>query len=377
MGKIYFLPTNESHYLGFEIIANEINKKMLFEAQPEILILNKKYRSRELYHSKKEFIREITSNNDNEVLSELKNLFNKSKRGVLLVGNDSAKFTKRVIRLAKKNNLIVILLQDGWLASENINKPIKSNYNQFTYYLKWFLSADFNPFKNFFGAHIGQNSDYYFVYSEIAKQEFIKAGLPEDRIRITGSPRHSRLKKLVKKEAFKGEKIFAFLSSPPRNEYDREQIIFSFNLIKILLDKLYKDNYIMLVKYHPSEKSDYLNLDNDPRVKIFTSDISSLLGLSIEFAFTFNSTVNLELVVAKVPFTQLVPKSRSISNSGYFEDLPIINLIHEFDLKSKIELQKKKNLSNKGQKYILDANENIDSTDLIIKELKRIMDESL
>ena len=310
-----------------------------------------------------------------EIEKILNLFFSNFNEGLLFLGNDSGKFTKKIIRIAKTRNFIIVLLQDGWLDNININKPIKINYStQWRYYIKWMLAHKYSPFKNQMDGFIGQNSNYFFVYSEKAKDEFIKAGICQSKIRITGSPRHSMLTD-DRKHRMNPPKNFVYFSTPAINLQDSTSMRnMLFEIIQEL--KANYEDFNLIIKNHPSEIFYDFDLSSENNVHIYQGDIEELLKeIEIDFAFSYNSTVILELLVKKIPVIQLLPKTRSISDSGYFSFLSTLESTNELIFAINHVRLKSEN-TNQYYKFLIDLDSCHNSVDTVVSEIKNLIYEN-
>jgi hypothetical protein len=322
MSRIVFFPTIESHLDNFEPVMNELS---FIKGVDPLMVFVPSLTSRLFKPKLTKSTLTIVSTEIEKIIDRLNEVVFCLEGGVLVVGNDSGINTKRIIREARKNKYRIVLLQDGWLESQNINRPIRYQTPLWKFIVKYIIAGNWSPFKNFVGGFISQNVDYCFVYSKNAREEFIKAKVKKHKIRITGSPRHHVLKE--NKITTSSSNInFVFFSTLASDEKDHESIINSFLWVKEMLKCTQKDNYTLWIKCHPREEvSPYVKYVSD-KIKIFKKTTPELFKvMEVKFSFCFNSTVILELLMKEIPFLQIVPESRKITDANYIQELPIIH----------------------------------------------------
>ena len=367
--NIVFLPSTEIHVDNFMPVIQEIKKQTNYNVEMlSIPILISRAIDFEKIKNQVKVIH--IPGIWKEIKQQLKLNCFKSSDGLLVIGSDSSIIKKSVIRFAKKKKYKVVLLQDGWLEKENINRPIKYHDNYLKYFIRHAIAHNFSPIKNFRTGFIGQNSDYHFVYSEFSKNEFIQSGIKNSNIVVTGSPRHQLLKIENKNTSDSNRLIInnlVYFSTIETNEQDRNEIVNTFASLKKSLENIYKQNYQLIIKCHPSESSEKYNSYLNENIRIFKGTTEELLSHNkFDIAFSYNSTVILEISMKKTPVIQLVPKTRNINDSAYFKELA--SGTTENELTS--ILQKKEFLNKKISPYYLaDFDQNHDSVNSIIKNL--------
>ncbi len=283
-----------------------------------------------------------------------------------VVGNDSEPNISYLLRKFKSIGIKRILLQDGWLVSNNILRPIYAKKNtvlKLKKKLHGLLVSKYSPFKSFFHNFIGQNSDYYFVYSEVSKNEFIKAGISCDQIVITGSPRFASLRNFRK--GIKKAVVFFSTDVPNEDDYiiSLKRIVASVgNFIRYEFGQ----DIMYIIKPHPRSplRSIY---SYDSNTNVYTSNISSLFDdYDVIFSFCFDSTVILELIILDIPFIQLMIYPFS-NNTNFQKSLPYIVSLD--DMHNKYISINKPDIISYGKKLLLDIDPNVSSTQLIIDAL--------
>jgi len=369
--NIIFFPTIESHIDNFIPVIDEIEEEYSRNFSCQVLyvpsLITRKFSLKGVNNNNKKTVEGKWS----EVGKNINVFFSNFNEGLLILGNDSGKFTKKIIRIARKNNFKIILLQDGLLNSDYINKAIRRNYSwSFTYYAKSILAHNYSPFKNYMGGFMGQNSDYFFLYSEEAKEEFIKAGICQSKIRVTGSPRHFILRDNKKKRK-NPPKNFVYFSTPAINSNDSASMR---NMLFEIIQQL-KSNYEdfkLIIKNHPRESIEYFNLISENNVQIYQGTIGELLEtIEIDVALSYNSTVILELLVKNIPVIQLLPKTRSITDCSYFNFLKTLESTNK--LKSAIDhVILKSESKNRYSKFLADLDTNHNSVKAVVSEFSNL-----
>ena len=367
--NIVFLPSTEIHVDNFMPVIQEIKKQTNYNVEMlSIPILISRAIDFEKIKNQVKVIH--IPGIWKEIKQQLKLNCFKSSDGLLVIGSDSSIIKKSVIRFAKKKKYKVVLLQDGWLEKGNINKPIKYNDNYFKYCIKHAIAHKFSPIKNFRTGFIGQNSEYNFVYSEFSKNEFVQSGIKNSNIVVTGSPRHQLLKienKNTSDLIQLNNNNFVYLSTIEKNKQDRNEIIKTFISLKKSLENVYKQNFHLIIKCHPSENSEKYNSYLNENISVFNGTTSELMShYKIDIAFSYNSTVILEISMKNIPVIQLIPITRNINDSAYFKELD--SGTTENDL---ISILEKKEFLNKkiSPFYLADFDQNHDSVNSIIINL--------
>lgn len=357
---IFFLPTIENHYSNFDPLIKSL-KENHFETKllliEEVIISNRLFQLKE--HSEDLIICSI---------EELDSIIKKriSNQIYLIVGNDSEPKTCEIIRIFRKKQGKVILYQDGWLRAININKPIYPAVNVLTSIKKKlhkFLAKEWMPTKKFVHNFIGQNSDYFFVYSYRAMDEFVKAGTDPERIFIVGSPRHNALRTTL---PFGKEVAIVLFSTVTNNE---ENLLSEVKALKWIRE--FYPNKLLILKLHPNEdikKYDQIKTSN------FILSNSSLIDLikeyQIEMSFCFASTVIFDMLIVNIPIIQLAPDNFLNTSVNYFTDLPLVRNQEELHYEiTKFDLSK---VQIKASKYLKDIDPSFNSTLETIIALKKI-----
>jgi hypothetical protein len=215
MNTVLFIPSIESHYYNFLPLLEDKN---LCDAK--LLIIEDVIHKNRIFPISKSISNKTVYLKNYYDTIHFINTFRKDRNIISIVGNDSEPEISKILRKFKILKIKRILLQDGWLDSRNILSPIYTSKSKFIIFKKVIhklIVSHSSPLKKYFHNFIGQNSDYYFVYSEIAQQEFIKAGVLSSQIIITGSPRFQLFKNVPIGE--KKAVIFFSTAEPSDIEY--------------------------------------------------------------------------------------------------------------------------------------------------------------
>jgi len=349
---IILIPSIESHYYNFLPLLNNFENNKLIYSMLYIKSV-------------------IADNRDFDICSENKfvtvlenrkdaiNFFDrKGTIKAVVVGNDSEPEMVHILKYFKNNKTKIVLLQDGWLVAKNIKKPIynhNSISNSIKKQLHRILVSKHSPFKYNFHNFIGQNSDYFFVYSSIAKQEFIKAKVKSSNIFETGSPRFKTFRTLPLGDQ---PAVLFFNTYVSGDVVKNKAILKSIDTVVRFSKEIYGNEVQIILKCHPRDNgSAYLNISN---ITIHNGDIVSLITLyKPVFAFCFNSTVIFELMVQNIPFIQLMPHPFSEKDYNYQLNLPYLKNLKSIK-KKYIEALNFDYLSN-GKELLLDVDCNFNS----------------
>lgn len=360
--SIIFFPSAESHFDNFLLIHKGLKDRAI---PSSFLIIDEAIPNSRKFKVPNDLNTVIYNERTiNDVLSSL------PINSIMFVGNDSEPIICKILYKAKKNKLKIVLLQDGWLDSCNINNPIYYN-NTFAYKFKKIvhklLVSKHSPFKSYFHNFIGQNADYFFVYSEIAKNIFIEAGLDKKKIFITGSPRHTLIKNLEKK--MERENVIVFFSTVSYKNKDKETIIKTF---KWIIN--YFPNHTILIKPHPGESSLNFNefiKDSNNKIRMFSGNIYELIeSYKIDMSFCFNSTVIFDMLILGVPVIQLAPDNMLEERSNYHKNLPVAT--QEDEISTIIDHFDQDIILATGSLYLADINKGFDSVSTIISFINKI-----
>jgi len=355
---VFFLPTIENHFSNFlplinVLSINDITSKILLveEAIPNGRQIIVKKNNDDILFCRKNEISIILSKN-------------KAFKIFLVVGNDSEPKTCEIIRLFRKYNSKIILFQDGWLDSKNINNPIYPTKRFFTPLKKQvhkLLTQKWSPVRNYFHNFIGQNSDYFFVYSEVAKLNFIKADIKKEQIFIVGSPRHHILKNTNSLSEKKAKVIFLTVTNSEKE----------LKTVKECIEWItnFYSNELVILKLHPNEDINNYEELIGPNLILLKVDLIDLITqFNIEMSFCFASTVIFDMLIMNIPIIQLLPIDFSKKHTNYFYDLPSVS--NEVDLNYVIKNYEINKVKKNASKYLKDIAPSFNSVDATINTIK-------
>lgn len=363
-GYIFLLPTIENHFFNFTPLLEPLKSLGLIV---KLLIVDSAIPGNRKFNIDDE----VRNDCLHIVLSELENLINQigNSKCFLLVGNDSEPVICEIIRKFKSKKHKIILVQDGWLEAQNINNPIYSKERIFTNVKKEihkFLTKPWIPTKKYIHNFIGQNADYFFVYSEIAKNNFIESGVNNENIFITGSPRHALIRESQK--GLNRTRAVALFSTVTNNELELAIVKKKIEWIK----EIYPHK-LLLIKLHPSENDlKYRDLINSSGIEMTRSSIVDIIkNFDIEMSFCFASTVVFDMLILSVPVIQLLMDEFEWKYVNYFHDLPIV--MSKGNLKVEIENLNIENLKQIGSRYLIDIDPTKNSVDLTINTINTLL----
>lgn len=365
--KVFFIPSIETHYDNFIPICTS---KLFNMLDPYLLIIEDVFAANRNVERFVDLENQIFFTTYTESLTYLRHEYSESSQ-LIVVGNDSEKRIMPLIHKVRSLGYKIVLMQDGWLDHSNLLKPVYSRkglYFSLKRILHRFLVLNIPFFTKKLSNFIGQNSDYYFVYSEVAKLDFLKAGIPEDRIFITGSPRFDMISSL-KEGAINLKNVIVFFLTVYNDEHDNliNDIIVS---IKKVSENKFPE-YVLLIKTHPRDLKDY-NSHVDDSTILYRKSINKLFSeYNVSFAFCFNSTVIFELMALEIPFIQLKVKPFS-NRKNYHLNLPYIEDINE--IAEKINDSKRFNYALHGKELLINLDKGFDSIKTSIFNLENIFD---
>lgn len=361
---IYLMPSIESHYCNFLPLLNNFENENLIFKMLYVKSIIAKNRDFNTNFNENKFI--ICLENREEALR-----FFKSKNEIIhsvLVGNDSEPEMVHILKYLK-NKTKIILLQDGWLVEKNIKKPIynhESIGNTIKKLIHRILVSKYSPLKYHFHNFIGQNSDYFFVYSTLAKKEFIKAKINSNTIYETGSPRFESFRSL---ELGLEPAVILFNTYVPGDlEKNTAMLVAIDSVVKFSRDT-FGDKVKVVLKCHP--KDNIIKYSKHTNITIHQGDIISLIAkYKPVFAFCYNSTVIFELMVQKIAFIQLIPPPFLKEDANYQLNLPYVENFES--IHSKYLEALKFDYANIGKDLLLDIDPKHDSVSEILNVLNQL-----
>ncbi|OUP34629.1 hypothetical protein [Bacteroides sp. An19] len=199
---------------------------------------------------------------------ELEHLVNINKYQLLVVLYDAYPIDNYFSQLFKLNGIKTATLQHGVMLAPR--KEIENNID--------FAGLEF---KNFI-------SDYFLVWNQFTKNEAIKAGLDENKIKVLGIAKCLNSQSME----FGSKKVFGIILD---GEYEKENNSIMIDIANIFAEKM---NYGFIVRYHPNFKgNEYANRINNNHGKTCEKATSLIEFFNeISFCIISNSTVLFEIL---------------------------------------------------------------------------------
>ncbi len=355
-----FLPSIENHHNCFLPVMQRLNEGGI---SAYILIVN------ELITHNRTFEEKTSQYSKKCTITFLLSSMNQWPPNIkIIVGNDSDPATCVILRKAQKLGFKIILMQDGWLDHRNIKQPLykkKSLFNPLKLRLHKFLTNPKMPTRKYIHNLIGQNSDYFLVYSSKAKKEFEKARINHNTIFVTGSPRYQILKRnFVPPQKY--EKCNVLFSTVLANKND----LADFELSLSWITRTFPDD-LLIIKIHPMENPTIYTPFLSDKIRIENIKISEFLQkYKISYSFCFASTVIYDMLMIGVPIVQLAPPAMLKRSCNFNLDLKIARNIQEFsESVSSYCLNKEQEV---GSQYLEDLKKDHNSIDKIYQTIKKL-----
>lgn len=236
--------------------------------------------------------------------NKIKNFLEKNKISALIVGNDLEPIAKEYIEVAKENGVKTILIQDGIIntkttASKNYIAILKE-YN-ILFLFERILNRIFNIVrKNKYeepsleNYQYGKYADYIFVWGNFTKKTLEKAGIPREKMIITGAPSIAINKNL--KEKFMIKHLIYAPSDGIGCGYASEEEYAS--CIKIIIKIAEEKNIDFIFRPHPR-----MVLRNDSIISKYKKYIKEfdLSKVPNSILITDASTMGLESIIMGIP----------------------------------------------------------------------------
>ncbi len=289
------------------------------------------------------------------------------QQDVLLVGNDSDPPTVQWIQYFRKQSAATIMLQDGWLVSENILRPIyrtPSLYLKLRWLVHYILVRYTSAGRKFFHNFLCQNAQFFFLYSSFSREQLQRAGVKSQCLYVTGSPKHRYLKE-IDHEVEVG--VWILFSTVTFSAQDLKDTVDSIN---VLLTNQYCRK--LLIKLHPDEDaSKYADLRH-PKLEWVNATFTEVISESkVQIAFCFASTVVLDLLMMNIPVIQIAIGGMNRRYTNYFYDLPLMT--HSMQLDELISTYNLGDIREKGSKYLLDLEGEVDSRKNVLNVINQIL----
>ena len=289
------------------------------------------------------------------------------QQDVLLVGNDSDPPTVKWIQYFRKNGAATIMLQDGWLVSENILRPIYRTPNLYLK-LRWLVHYTLVRYtglgRKLFHNFLCQNAQYFFLYSSYSKEQLYRAGVKNQHLYVTGSPKHSYLKE-IDHEVEEG--VWILFSTITFSVQDFQDTV---DAINVLLNNEHCQK--LLIKLHPDEDASKYADVHHPKLEWMNETFTEVMSKGkVQLAFCFASTVVLDLLMMNIPVIQIAIGGMDRRYTNYFYDLPLMtNSLQLDELISTYNLRATREI---GSKYLLDLENEIDSRKNVLNVINQIL----
>jgi hypothetical protein len=355
--RIFFYPIIASHYSAFRELFYQLNQDQY-----------------DIYIIRESTLEDISSKEEKSWKDVQINILTKSElfslklspSDVVVVGNDSEPRVVEILDYFHMSSAKSVMMQDGWLMSQNILRPIYRTPNFKMKVRRWvhFVLVRYTSFgKKRFHNFLGQNAKYFFVYSTYSRDQLVKAGVCESKVVVTGSPKHKGLRNIEMPMEPKVWVLFTTISYEDSDSKAMRDTI-------LYLSQLSGCRQL-LVKLHPDEDfAKYRDLNNE-KVSIIKSDFNSLFTqYKVEFAFCFASTIVLDMLSMKIPVLQLAPDGMMDRYANYFLDLPLG--IHFHEVQSEMEKYAMPEVTRIGEKYLLDLSTQCDSVKNVVNEIMKL-----
>lgn len=229
-----------------------------------------------------------------EEIELAKKLFLKFKFDSVMILSESGFNEQIILKLAKKNNIPVILLQHGLY------------YDTTEKYLE-------NKFQGIFPF----NSNYFAVWGENLKQYALSCGVNEEKIQVLGSPIHDDIFHKKSSHDMAKNKFILLITSGPSKNFVNDLMIETNAKYEQSIEKICKIvtslDYKLVIKLHPSTfEVDVTELAKkiDPRIEVIKSgNIFDLINSSIIVIVIDMSTVILESQILRKPVISVSVKN--------------------------------------------------------------------
>ncbi len=309
MKKILFVPLNSNHVIIFYSITKELKS--------DYIMLSHDYISEsEIYHTEKilkklnipyvTFAKKLDRKANKNLLkkiitfvkmkSQVKNILEKMKPSVIILGLDHDPIAKTIISLGHKMRIKTILFQEGLILPHQHTKHPK----YLSYYIYCILSC--------LGIHLVYTDKYgcgkcdkVVVGGKLPFQILKKRGTLENKLEIAGWPKYDSFFKRIKNIEIEdnNEKIYLFAARPTIIQDDVNKRF----LIK-LVESIKKLNLKLEIKLHPrssltpSDIYNFLKIHESSFIKIIKEGDETFEILTRSYAVVTDfSTVGLEALI--------------------------------------------------------------------------------
>ncbi len=273
-------------------------------------------------------------------ISITKNLFKKIQLSSILIWSENGFNEQIVLKLAKKFNVKIFLLQHGL-------------------YYDTKDAFEFNDFAGVFPTH----SDKILVWGEITQNHLIDSGFPKSKIEMIGSPAFDHLFYDNTKPTSIKNFILVADSPPHKNTVSDLTISTRENYIRFITNacniakKLHKN---LVIKLHPFqdeiEISDIVNKIYPSALVIKGGSIVPLIKESDIVVVADYSTVILEAQILEKPVISVSVKNYGFENSSIFTSNSCIKVsLDDFEktiLKITFDIEFKKQIIENGNDFV-------------------------
>ena len=273
-------------------------------------------------------------------ISITKNLFKKIQLSSILIWSENGFNEQIVLKLAKKFNVKIFLLQHG------LYYDTKDTF-------------EFNNFAGIFPTY----SDKILVWGEITQNHLIDSGFPKSQIEIIGSPAFDHLFNVNTKSTSIKNFILVATSSPTKNIVSDLTISTRENYIRFITNacniakKLDKN---LVIKLHPFqdelEISDIVNKIYPSTLVIKNGSIVPLIKESDIVVVADYSTVILEAQILEKPVIAVSTKDYGFDNSSIFTSNSCIKVsLDDFEkmvLKITSDVEFEKQIIENGNDFV-------------------------
>ena len=272
----------------FEMIKNE--KSKIFESKIRKLWENEEFFSK--YFSKegilswnviKPTLKKLIHNRKNEIINEIeltKRLFEKNKFESVVVFQEVGLTEQIVITFAKKENIPIILLQQGLYY--DTKEAVIANRTMTVY---------------------PRNSDKFAVWGEIAKEDaYENAELSSEMISIVGAPRYDRIESI---DCVTKEEFVLIAAQGPAYNYVQGHLIKNFEIyektISEICKTILKHGKKIVIKLHPSPREyDITNLVKGVSNEIEVVTTGDIIPLIKSCSFMISMGLSTSIIEAQI-----------------------------------------------------------------------------
>lgn len=247
---------------------------------------------------------------------------------VVVVGNDTGRARRSVLRALSRRGTPVVLQQDGWLDAESILRLPDADglrrVSPLRQAARVAASSRMSPVRTLVNGALGQLTDHFLVYSERAAEEFRKAGVPAGRIHVVGSPRHQvmRQEMAVARAAAAAPAGYVLATT-----YHRRPDLFEAmeQAVSWVAEESAATSIPVTLKRHPAEVGEWAAPTPPPLRDVDPKTPLHRVLAGTEALITFGSTAAIDALACGIPAVQLMPPVFETQMSrGYQPELAVI-----------------------------------------------------